>query len=430
MEYENQVLHGVCLDVLRELPASTFHACVTDPPYGLGDKEPTPDELRAFLSGERLNTGGDFMGEDWEIPSIQVWEEVFRVLRPGGYVLTFGGTRTWDLISMGCRMAGFEMRDTLAEEYPGLQWLQAMGMPHGLDISKAIDKDLGVEREVVGTYRVGGNALTPTKEKGGTYVTGAPNSPPGDLQRTVAGSDEARGWEGWNTNLKPAWEPILIFRKPLDGAIVENIRKWGCGAINIDGCRIFTDWQEPDRPDTWKASGHTRKPEAKKIAAPPGRGIQLHPLGRYPANVVFVEAGRLGCPVGELEDQKTDLKRYFNVFPVPFMYEGKVAAKEATLDGQIENNHNTKKPLALMKWLVRLVCPKDGIVLDPYCGSGTTLHAAVEEGMRWTGIERDPASAKTAQERVSLVLEEALADREDRETFMAMASIMDEFDDE
>lgn len=424
--FENRVLLGACLEVLRTFPDNTFHAVVMDPPYGLGDKEPTPEELLAFLSGGRLDTGGDFMGEDWEIPSVAVWQEIYRVLRPGGYVLTFGGTRTWDLISMGCRMAGFENRDTLAEEYPALQWMQAMGMPHGLDVSKAIDKDLGVERPVIGTYRVGGNALTPTKLKGGTYATGAPNSPPGELQYTAAGSEEAKVWEGWNTNLKPAWEPILMFRKPLDGTILENVRKWGTGVINIDGCRIFTDWNEADRPDTWKASGHTKKPDAKKIAAPPGRGIQCHPLGRYPANVVFVEGGRAGCPVMELEDQKSDLKRYFNVFPVPFYYEAKVSTKEATLDGQIENDHNTKKPIALMRWLVRLVTPKDGIVLDPYCGSGSTLHAAEVEGVRWTGIERDENSHKTATDRMALVAKREQEYRGQRSAFDFAMSLEDD----
>lgn len=403
MLFENQVLRGACLEVLKDIPDNTFHAGITDPPYGLGDRDPTPEELRAFLMGERLDMGGDFMGEDWEIPSVQVWKEFYRVLRPGAYLLTFGGTRTWDIISMGCRMAGFENRDTLAEEYPALQWMQAMGMPHGLDVSKAIDKDLGVEREVIGTYRVSGNALTPTKLKGGTYTTGAPNSPSGELQYTAAGSDEAKEWEGWNTNLKPSWEPILIFRKPLEGTILENVRKWGCGAINIDGCRIYTDWNEADRPDTWKASGHTKKPEAKKIAAPPGRGIQCHPKGRYPANAVFIEGGRAGCPVMELEEQGRNLKRYFNVFPVPFFYEPKVSTKEATLDGEIENEHNTKKPVALMRWLVRLVCPRGSLVLDPYCGSGSTLHAACEEGVRFTGIERDPDSCETARKRMEIV---------------------------
>jgi len=404
MEFENKVLLGTCLEILRKIPDNTYHSVVTDPPYGLGDRDPTPEEILAFFMGAALSTGGDFMGSDWEIPSVLVWKEVYRVLRPGGYLLTFGGTRTWDLISMGCRLAGFEMRDTLSDQYPALQWIQGMGMSHGLNISKEIDADLGVEREIVHRYKAGGNAMTSTKLKGGTYSTGAPNSPAGELTVTAAGSAEAKLWEGWHTNLKPAWEPIMMFRKPLDGTVLENIRKWGCGGINIDGCRVFTDWQEADRPESWKKSGHTKKPEAKKIAAPPGNGIQCHPLGRFPANLIFVEAhGAYGCPVAELEDQKANTSRYFNVFPVHFMYAPKTSTKEATLDGRIENEHNTKKPVAVMRWLVRMVTPKGGIILDPYCGSGSTLHAAIKEGCLYTGIEREESSHKTALERVALV---------------------------
>src|ERR1700744_1711502 len=116
MEFLNQVILGSCLEILRKIPDNTYHSVVTDPPYGLGDRDPTPEEIIAFFTGASLNTGGAFMGTDLEIPSVRVWKEIYRVLRPGGYVLTFGGTRTWDLIMMGVRLAGFEMRDTLAEE--------------------------------------------------------------------------------------------------------------------------------------------------------------------------------------------------------------------------------------------------------------------------------------------------------------------------
>jgi len=134
-EYENRVLLGKCLDVLKQLPDESFHAVVTDPPYGLGTKEPTVKQLIAFLKGADLDTGGDFMGADWEIPSVPIWKEVYRVLKPGGHVLSFGGTRSWDLISMGLRAAGFEYRDTIADEVAALQWIHGQGMPKGLNVS-------------------------------------------------------------------------------------------------------------------------------------------------------------------------------------------------------------------------------------------------------------------------------------------------------
>lgn len=471
--FENTVILGSCLEVLKGLPDNTFHSIVMDPPYGLGTKEPTVEEISAYLQGADLDTGGDFMGKKWEIPSVLVWHELFRVLRPGGHLLTFGGTRTWDLISLGARAAGFEYRDTIPDifpDLPGLMWMYGQGFPKSLNVSKAIDKDLGVEREVIGTYRVSGNALTPTSVKGGTYVTGAPNSPAGDLEITKAGSEEAAQWEGWGTALKPSWEPILMYRKPLDGTVLNNIRKWGCGAINIDGTRVFTDWDEPDRPESWKASGHTAKPDAEKIAAPPGHGITTHPGGRWPPNVLLAHTGSCdaeglncveGCPVKALDKQTGELKtnpgqvtskmssmgyhggsgsarqvvadsggasRFFPQF-TPFLYEGKVTKKEATLDGEIENDHPTKKPIALMQWLVKLVTPKGGIVLDPYCGSGSTLHAAELEGVRWTGIERDEDSHKTATERMKIVFQKEQEFRGQRNAFgLAMSLGDDDFD--
>jgi site-specific DNA-methyltransferase (adenine-specific) len=505
-EYENRVLLGTCLDVLRELPDECLDACVTDPPYGLGTKEPTVKQLIAFLKGADLDTGGDFMGTDWEIPSVPVWREVYRVLKPGAHVLSFGGTRAWDLISMGLRAAGFEYRDTIADEYAALQWIHGQGMPKSLNVSKAIDEEAGAEREVIGTYRVGGNALTPTSEKGGTFVTGAPNSPPGDLEITAPATAEAKVWDGYGTGLKPAWEPILVFRKPLAGKVIDNVREHGTGAINIDATRVYTDWDEPDRPESWKRSGHTKKPEAKKIAAPPGQGITCHPKGRWPSNLVLAHApgckrvgskkvkaigggpGGIprthgdayaqdsysrtkmqrsgvayrgeqgletvenwvcveGCPVRELDEQSIEMgihsagnkrptrvgdigyhggargqtlnpdyhqdsggaSRFFPSFPgqepveVPFHYCAKPSKRETHLDGLVHNDHPTKKPLELMRWLVKLVCAKGGIVLDPYCGSGATLHAACEEEMLYIGVDKDPHAVEIATARMDIV---------------------------
>src|SRR5690349_16297646 len=136
MELENQVILGNCLEVMRGIPDGTYDACITDVPYGLGNKEPKPEEILAYLTGADLDTGGDFMGKDWEIPSVLVWKEIFRILKPGAHVFCFGGTRTWDLISLGARMVGFEKKGSIAEDHPGLKWVQSQGMPKSHNISK------------------------------------------------------------------------------------------------------------------------------------------------------------------------------------------------------------------------------------------------------------------------------------------------------
>lgn len=152
----DQVLLGDCLELLKNLPSDSIDACVSDVPYGLGNKDPGPDELFMFVLGGSLDMGGDFMGRDWTIPSVSVWREIYRVLKPGGHVIAFGGTRTFDLISFGLRMAGFESRDTIAREFPILQWIQGQGMPKSRDpfrseILPAIEAQLrkqGVEGDI------------------------------------------------------------------------------------------------------------------------------------------------------------------------------------------------------------------------------------------------------------------------------------------
>lgn len=163
------------------------------------------------------------------------------------------------------------------------------GMPKSHCASKAVDKKLGTtsQRQVFATYTAGGNAGTSTKDKGGTYGVGVANSEPVELSRTTGGSPEARAWDGFGTGLKPSSEHWILARKPLAGTLADNLLRHGAGAINVDGCRVGTDWNEPDRPASWAQSGHSAKPEAEKIAAPPGVGMVLHPGGRWPTNAVF-----------------------------------------------------------------------------------------------------------------------------------------------
>ena len=294
----------------------------------------------------------------------------------------------------------------------------------------------------------------------------------------------AERWLGYHTGLKPAAEEWILIRKPLEGTVIENIRKHGAGAINIDSSRVFTDWEEPDRPDTWKNSGHTSKPEAVKVAAPPGNGISCHPLGRYPADFILshsLDCKRVGskvikgdprgncngtrpggfyspgsdsgdgkpnayvygdqeipiyecvegCPVGIL-DQNGDNSRYFKTFdPDPganFIYQAKPSTKEknADLDEGLVNEHKTVKSLKLMSYLVQLVTPQGGNVLDPFAGSGTTLVAAAELNFGFLGIEKDPKTWPVLQSRVANVLKRIEMEREKLAGFNAMLELESE----
>lgn len=517
-----------------------------DPPYGLGNKEPTPEEILAYLQGADLDTGGDFMGKDWEIPSVLVWCELYRVLKPGAHVLCFGGTRTFDLISMGARMAGFERRDSIAELHPALMWMHGQGFPKSLNVGKEIDKKAGAEREVVGTKRgKGGENLNKLSRPDGgdneearglgAYGVGAKQVDV-DIPVTAPATDEAREWEGYGTALKPSWEPILVFRKALEGTVVETVLQHRTGALNIDGCRVkhsspedFAKHKEMvDRikekggsmADSWKnssdlsgasevtsagrwppnatlthASGcRPLGPQKVKAAAPTGQpcgdearvrgvyaegdpnsfvgnGSRVHYVSEDGTETVEAWECVEGCPVRALDEQTGDrpstltgradpsarhdnpgdnhgkstfgggnsqvyadsggASRFFPQFEgqepveVPFFYTAKATKKEATLDGRIENNHPTKKPLKLMQWLVRLVCPKGGLLIDPYCGSGTTLHAAIEERIRFTGIERDLEWVEVARKRVEIITEEAGA-RQGQEDLFELAMRMGE----
>lgn len=431
----NKVVLGDCLEVLRGHTDASVDAVVTDPPYGLGTREPTPAELVAFLQGSsELNTGGDFMGRNWSVPSVAVWKECLRVLKPGGHLLSFGGTRTFDLISLGLRAAGFEYRDTL-------QWLYGQGFPKSLDIGKAIDKAKGLKREVVGS-KLGRPGYSLSDGKTGTSLSGSADgslrSGAKECELTAAASEEAERWEGWGTALKPSWEPILMFRAPLCGTVAENVLTHGTGGLNVQACRVGGE------------RGHTHSRSVNHD------GINhAEREGRWPPNVILQHADcerradgswecSERCPIEQLALQggirrtgvldgerhrRTSAKgwsgpfaddgegpaargrfggdeghvtRYFTQLDAPgFLYSSKVTAEEATMGGRVENVHPTRKPVTLMRWLVRLVCPPGGIVLDPYCGSGSTLVAAMEEGMEYLGIDRDQDAVATSHARVT-----------------------------
>ena len=452
MDQLNQILHGDCLELLKQLPGECVDSCVSDVPYGLGKKEPTPEEILQYLQGADLNMGGDFMGKDWDIPSIPVWKEVYRVLKPGSYLTIFGGTRTFDLISMGLRMAGFICRDTIADEFPAhleilehlgpvemelpiLQWVYSSGMPKSTNISLYLDKKKG---------------LNP------------------DSKNYVPISDEAKALKHLGSGLKPSWEPILVFRKPFKGTLVSNVLAHGTGALNIDGTRVKhaskADFEgHKKQVEAIKAKGGVRGNSWKNDSDLSGAN-EVTEAGRWPANLTLTHTQECvfqeeedtsswrcvpGCPIREMDNLSGDrpstltgradpnkshshpgsefnsnstflgerthhsnvyadsggASRFFQQFDgVPFRYMPKANRKEAGC-GVFKVLHPTPKPVKLMQYLVRLVTPKGGLVLDPFCGSASTCHAAVLEGMNYLGIERDKESWEEATRRMSIVHE-------------------------
>jgi hypothetical protein len=280
------IVEADVVDALRIEPDASFDALLSDVPYGLGNREPTLDELVAYLRGESsLNTGGDFMGKKWSVPSVAFWREAMRVLKPGAPLLVFAGTRTQDLISMGMRAAGFEIRDCL-------DWVYASGFPKSLDVSKAIDAANGDERVVIGPDPSAARRNKATSKFSGAYGTidDAPSCP-----ETAPASDGSRRWSGYGTALKPAREPVILARKPLEGTVVENVLTYGTGALNIDGCRIGYASQEDQAAAAAAAqrlvqdqnAGRTAYGRFDNGAASLPASLKKQDLGRWPANLAF-----------------------------------------------------------------------------------------------------------------------------------------------
>jgi site-specific DNA-methyltransferase (adenine-specific) len=428
---------GDCVEVMREMEAESVDAVVCDPPYGLefmGKDWDAP--WKAAGKVERAREGTDvshpfrdgaprveygFGGRaSYDFAAwCETWaREAMRVLKPGGHLLAFGGTRTFHRLTCGIEDAGFEVRDCLS-------WLYGSGFPKSLDVSKAIDKAAGAEREVVGQ---GANASRrPRAGKGATI-----HMPAGD-PITAPATDAAREWQGWGTALKPAWEPCVVARKPLIGTVAANVQQHGTGALNIDGCRI--DYaSDADRPtqEEWNRMGSSGAAGANGFAGQFSQGMKDAyadgkipvPSGRWPANVAFDEAAAamLDAQSGErpsgIAVQRnggggkiwgsanrrgdTPDAGYSDTGGASrFFYTAKASRADRNAGGMAENTHPTVKPTDLMRWLVRLVTPPGGIVLDPFAGSGSTLVAARAEGVRAVGIEREDEYARIIADRLA-----------------------------
>ena len=406
------------LAFVRSLPDASVDCVVTDPPYGLGKEPDAVAMLRDWMTTGHHDHkgGGGFMGKKWDafVPQPAFWAECLRVMKPGAHLVTFGGTRTFDLVTLGLRIAGFEVRDVLA-------WMYGSGFPKSLDVSKAIDKEAGAVREVLSerpAYGIGGNASFNGHADGAVARITAPATP------------AAQAWEGWGTALKPAWEPVVLARKPLAGTVAENVQRFGVGALNVDGCRIG----EPSA-----TFPKVRNARIFQTGAG-GQEVSDNNLGRWPANVVLDEAAGavLDEQSGELQSgDPCGIKaggqlNTFGVFaggiPVTgygdaggasrFFYCAKASRSEreaglreaglgvgALRDGERlettgRNHHPTVKPIALMRWLVRLVTPPGGTVHDFFTGSGTTGCAAMLEGFDFTGCDREADYVEIARARI------------------------------
>jgi DNA modification methylase len=395
----NKIIVGDCLDVMKQWPSNCIDTVITDPPYGLS-----------------------FMSKGWDgaLPGTDIWREVLRIAKPGSILLAFGGTRTWHRLTSAIEDAGWEIHDCM-------MWLYGSGFPKSHDISKALDARAGARREVVGYKRQGPRSM---------FDGGKPR--PATLPATL--------WNGWGTALKPAWEPIILAMKPLDGTFAENAERWGVSGLNIDGGRIGIEG------GSRKANPAKRKSVTAYGDGLNGGGVELIDAGRWPANLILDEdsAAQLDQQSGVSKSPKSHERRPVGPAKATwslgrtggvqvghddfggasrFFYTAKASTTErnAGLEGMNaspvsmhgagigqgrhpeaptmdKNFHPTVKPLSLMKYLCTLTkTPTGGIVFDPFAGSGSTLIAAKNSGRPYLGIEINSHYAKIARARIEKI---------------------------
>ena len=424
MQY--QLEHGDCLEVLRTLADSSVDAIVTDPPYGLS-----------------------FMGKRWDydVPGVEVWTECLRVLKPGGHLLAFAGTRTQHRMAVRIEDAGFEIRDMIA-------WVYGSGFPKSLDVSKAIDKAAGANPVVVSE----GNAIK-------RMIPGADQNATGSWIKdngreyvptvTMAATDAAAQWHGWGTALKPALEPITVARKPLAGTVVANVLAHGTGGLNIDGCRVGMSAEDAayigERIVGFNATKSIGGNGAYSGGETMDRAASYDATkGRWPANLIHDGSKEVlaGFPQSTSGAMKSSTQRAAQDEPgsvcygtlggavssvdVPassgsaarFFYCAKASRadrnaglasgsnpavgtgatmrerEDADWPARNGNHHPTVKPTDLMAYLCRLVTPPGGLVLDPFMGSGSTGKACMREGFRFLGIEHEAEYLAIARARI------------------------------
>jgi site-specific DNA-methyltransferase (adenine-specific) len=432
-----RIVVGDCRQAMKEIPDNSIDSIVTDPPYELG-----------------------FMGKGWDKSGIAndvtVWQECLRVLKPGGHLLAFGGTRTYHRMASAVEDAGFEIRDMVA-------WLYGSGFPKSMDVSKAIDKAVGAEREKVRidaahvrNPKATGRGRDGAKGATRPWIEAALERGYHEKDSNTPVTEAARQWQGWGTALKPAHEPIVLARKPFKGTVAANVLEFGTGAINVDGCRVAADDAEA-LAKNWNRAAVTDI-RGGNYGNGVASGVALTtkaPAGRWPANVIhdgsaevvelFPAKAGAAAPVRGTEKSHTGMvgtNCYGEYGRVPgqfygdggsaarFFYcskaskkdrdegledfeEQRTGAMQATADGSMltgagnerttkrRNHHPTVKPVDLMRYLCRLITPPGGTVLDPFMGSGSTGKAAMLEGFEFIGIELSDEYAAIAKARIA-----------------------------
>jgi len=416
------VININCLHGMLMLPDNSVDAIVTDPPYGLSAQSSADiaECLRNWTAGDAYEHGkSGFMGRKWDsfVPGPEIWREALRVLKPGGHIVAFAGTRTQHLMALSLQLAGFEIRDMLA-------WIYSTGFPKSHDVSKAIDAAAGAEREVVG-FDAAAAKRTPAV---GTASYGDYKGQTGDV--TAPATDAARQWQGWGTALKPALEPITLARKPLIGTVVANVITHGTGAIHIDGCRV----EGRERTDYGLANA--RRTQGNTYGEPSASADFDSSKGRFPANLLHdgseeavalfpdskgsggsvpnVKVTGYGGGIGDGEStylggERTQVDSGSGS-AARFFYCAKASKRDREegleSDGARANTHPTVKPTNLMRYLCRLITPPGGLVLDPFSGSGSTGKAAILEGFEFIGFELDADYTNIANARIDAARKE------------------------
>lgn len=438
-----------CLETMKRMPDNSVDSIVTDPPYGLGDPPDPYEVMKSWLEhGYHEVKGKGFMAKEWDafVPQPVIWKECFRILKPGGHLLAFSSPRTQDWMTMALRFAGFEINTSI-------YWVFASGMPKGLNVSKAIDKKYGLERDVVGKYTPPNgkdwNLSQATNDDEdaapGTFTASGRRT----LDITVPKHPDAKKWDGWNSQIKPAAEPITVARKPIIGNIVDNVLEHGTGTFNVDACRVGLSG----------ARNNGRSVDSEIY----GKMGSIDPVdydkGRYPSNLIHdgsddvvdlfpdTKSGKDRNPAKESETSafakkgiRTEEVNYGDQGSAARFYYCAKAGKsdrDEGLDAYTErasssmpgrrdsdnadwntgndvtdrfvtnrkNYHPTAKPTALMRYLCRLVTPVGGLVYDPFSGSGSTGKAAILEGFEFVGSELDAGYADIANARLKHALE-------------------------